>query len=79
VPDALLAYSTVKIVRIQDRRVGLVHYAFLLGIVGYIVGFTILFQQRYLLLQRPVGAVRVSLQSVPPPLLCFFFCYYGAS
>lgn len=61
--DALLAYSTVKIVRIQDRRVGLVHYAFLLGIVGYIVGFTILFQQRYLLLQRPVGAVRVSLQS----------------
>jgi hypothetical protein len=62
--DSVVAYSTVKIVRIQDKRVGLAYYAFLLCIVGYIVGVTILYQQRYLLLQRPVGAVRVSLQSV---------------
>lgn len=63
-PDRILSYNTVKIVKIQDRRVGLLHYVFLLGIVGYLVGFTIFYQQRYLILQQPFGAVRLSLQSV---------------
>jgi hypothetical protein len=61
--DSLLSYSTVKIVQINDKRLGLLHYCFMLCIFGYILGYTILYQQRYLLLQAPFGSLRMSLKS----------------
>ncbi len=57
-----------QVVRIMDKRVGLLYYFFLLGIVGYIAGYTILFQHRYLKLETPIGSVRTSLMSVRPSL-----------
>ncbi|KAL6072949.1 Purinergic receptor [Balamuthia mandrillaris] len=71
--DSVLAYSTVKVVQIRDKRLGLLHYFLMALIIGYIVGYTLLYQKRYLLLEVPTGSVRTSLQSpqtagqLPPP------------
>lgn len=59
--DDLFSYSTVKIVSIKDRRLGLLHYFFVLLILAYVVGWTLVYQKRYLLLERPIGTVRLSL------------------
>eukprot|EP01089_Gocevia_fonbrunei_P006354 TRINITY_DN1699_c0_g1_i1.p1 TRINITY_DN1699_c0_g1~~TRINITY_DN1699_c0_g1_i1.p1 ORF type:complete len:391 (-),score=50.34 TRINITY_DN1699_c0_g1_i1:72-1244(-) len=81
--DSILSYSTVKIVQIRDKRLGILHYLFMLLIIGYIVGFTVLYQKRYLHLATPVGSVRVSLQSpqtkglLPPPPEDIPYCLTG--
>ena len=36
--DALFAYTTTKLVRIQDRRLGIIKYAFWIAIFVYIAG-----------------------------------------
>eukprot|EP00128_Syssomonas_multiformis_P006014 Colp12_sorted_trinity150504_noHs@25248 len=59
--DDLFAYNTLKVVRIRDRRLGLLHYTFLIGILIYVIGITIIFNKRYLLLEQPVGSIRLSL------------------
>lgn len=78
--DSLLSYNTVKIVAIRDRRLGLLHYFFMLCIVGYIVGYVIVYDKRYLKLEAPVGSVRMSLLSpqnrgeTPPPASELPYC-----
>jgi len=59
--DNILSYATVKIVRIKEKRLGLIHYGLLLVILIYIVIVTILIQKRYLLTEQPIGTVRTSL------------------
>jgi len=57
----VLSYNTVKIVTIRDARLGLLHYAFMFAIIGYVLVYTILIEQKYLLLERPIGSTRMSL------------------
>eukprot|EP01098_Paradermamoeba_levis_P014033 TRINITY_DN6586_c0_g1_i1.p1 TRINITY_DN6586_c0_g1~~TRINITY_DN6586_c0_g1_i1.p1 ORF type:complete len:400 (-),score=74.51 TRINITY_DN6586_c0_g1_i1:95-1294(-) len=74
--DAVFSYNTVKIVKIRDRRLGLLHYFFILLIIGYIFGFTIIYQQRYLTLEAPAGSLRLSLMkpTKPSPLATLEYC-----
>jgi hypothetical protein len=44
----LTILTCVQIVTIKDARLGLLHYGFMLGIVVYILVFTVLIEQRYL-------------------------------
>ncbi|KAK5578685.1 hypothetical protein RB653_008358 [Dictyostelium firmibasis] len=61
--DSLFSYSTIKIVRIRDKRLGILHFAFLIGIILYIIVGTIFLQKKYLALESPIGSIRTSLQS----------------
>lgn len=61
-PDNLFAYSTLKIVTIRDRRLGMLHYLLQLGIFIYIIVWTIIIQRRYLLSEIPFGSIRSTLQ-----------------
>jgi len=78
--DSVLSYSTVKIVQIQDKRLGLLHYFFMLCILGYVVGYTVLWQMRYLREEVPIGSIRTSLMSpqtkgiIPPPAQDIDYC-----
>jgi len=64
----ILAYNTAKIVTIRDARLGLLHYGFMLAIVIYILVFTILIEQKYLLTERPIGSIRLSLLKGKAPV-----------
>eukprot|EP00128_Syssomonas_multiformis_P009876 Colp12_sorted_trinity150504_noHs@18981 len=59
--DDAFAYSTVKIVRIRDLRLGILHYLFMLAIIMYVVVYTIIINKNYLLRESPVGSMRMSL------------------
>lgn len=60
--DTLLSYSTIKIVKIYDRRLGIIHYIFQLLILVYIVVYSLVLQQRYLRSEQPYGSVRSTLR-----------------
>jgi len=68
-------------VQIRDKRLGILHYLFILLIIAYIVGWTIFYEKRYLLLDSPVGSIRTSLQSaqtkglIPPPPSQLPYCW----
>lgn len=78
--DSILSYSTVKIIRIQDKRLGLLHYFFIACIIAYILGYNILYDLNYLKLEVPVGSIRTSLMSaqsrgtLPPPAESIPYC-----
>lgn len=57
-PDDALSYDTIKLVKIRDRRLGIMHHALQLGIFVYIVVYTIIVQQRYLKSEIPYGSIR---------------------
>ncbi|EGG13721.1 putative purinergic receptor [Cavenderia fasciculata] len=59
--DNIFSYQTVKIVKIRDKRLGILHLLFITGIVIYIVLGTIFFQKRYLATEAPIGSIRSSL------------------
>ncbi|EAL63456.2 hypothetical protein DDB_G0288061 [Dictyostelium discoideum AX4] len=61
--DSLFSYSTIKIVRIRDKRLGILHFAFLIGIILYIIVGTIFLQKKYLVLESPIGSIRTSLMA----------------
>lgn len=63
--DDLFGYETFKIVKVKDRRLGILHRLFQLAIFIYIL-FSILKSQLYLKKEPPVpGAVRITLQAPP--------------
>jgi hypothetical protein len=43
-PDDVFAYSTIKLVNIRDRYLGLLHHVFQLAVVIYIIGVVIFYQ-----------------------------------
>ncbi|EGC35062.1 hypothetical protein DICPUDRAFT_152641 [Dictyostelium purpureum] len=61
--DSLFSYQTIKIVRIRDRRLGILHLSFLVAIILYILIFTILLQKKYLAIESPIGSIRTSLMA----------------
>lgn len=60
--DDLLAYQTIKMVKIRDRRLGAVHHILQIAIFIYIVVFTIIIQKRYLRSEAPTGSFRATVQ-----------------
>ena len=69
-PDDVFAYSTLKIVKIRDRYLGLMHYTFMILIFTYIVGIQIVYFQSYLKSETPVGTVKLSLRRPQYPDPC---------
>ncbi|KAJ3358845.1 cytochrome c oxidase subunit 1 [Allomyces javanicus] len=62
--DEIFAYNTFKTVKVRDRRLGLLHYTLILGIMGYIVA-TIIVKQLYLSTEEVTGgSVRTTI--LPP-------------
>ncbi|KAN0003442.1 hypothetical protein ACTFIZ_009611 [Dictyostelium cf. discoideum] len=61
--DSILAYNTIKVVRIRDRRLGILHLCFLVVIVLYIVVYSAIINKGYLSTEEPVGSIRTSLWS----------------
>jgi hypothetical protein len=64
--NEILAYSTVKLVRVHDKRLGLLHRLFQLLIIGYVIGIVVLLNKEYLLTTAPEGTVRVGLRRPDP-------------
>ena len=60
--DALFAYTTTKLVRIQDRRLGIIKYAFWIAIFVYIAGIQLGYYSGYLQVFDPTGTIRYSLR-----------------
>jgi len=72
VVGSLLSYETVKVVRVHDKRLSVLHYTFMLVIFAYIVGYVIVWQQRYLLTGVPTGSIRMTLKAVQNRSPTFF-------
>jgi len=68
--------STVKVVHVNDKRLGILHYCFLFLIVMYIVVYTLLMNKAYLLTETPMPSFRLSLRraDAPQPLADLDYC-----
>ncbi|EGG18204.1 P2X receptor [Cavenderia fasciculata] len=73
--DDWLSYNTVKVVRIRDRRLGILHLTFLLGIFVYVVVVSIFMNKGYLEVEIPIGSIRTSLK--PPVNYTYPLPYCG--
>ncbi|KAF2071100.1 hypothetical protein CYY_007586 [Polysphondylium violaceum] len=72
--DDILSYNTVKVVRIRDRRLGILHITFMASIVIYIVIYSIILNKGYLNLETPVGSIRASLLKPSQSQTNFPYC-----
>ncbi|KAM9981067.1 hypothetical protein ACTFIY_003374 [Dictyostelium cf. discoideum] len=61
--DSILAYNTIKVVRIRDRRLGILHLIFMIAIISYVVIYSAIIKKGYLSIEEPVGSIRTSLWS----------------
>jgi len=58
--NGLLVYDTVSIVRINDKRLAILHYLCMIIIVFYIVVYTVYLNQAYYRIEAPIGTVRIN-------------------
>jgi len=58
--DELLAYDTIRFVRIKNACVGGMHYFFLAVIVAYLAGYVFIYQKKYLDINAPIANARFS-------------------
>jgi len=58
----LLAYPTVKIVKVKDRYLGGIRYLLMFAIFAYIIGYVILWEKGYNTCQDPEGSIETSLR-----------------
>eukprot|EP01116_Phalansterium_solitarium_P014112 TRINITY_DN31642_c0_g1_i1.p1 TRINITY_DN31642_c0_g1~~TRINITY_DN31642_c0_g1_i1.p1 ORF type:complete len:213 (-),score=35.53 TRINITY_DN31642_c0_g1_i1:332-970(-) len=65
--DNLLSYDTLKFVTIKDYRLGLLHYICTLAILGYVIGYEILYNKSFLVSEQPTAAIHMSLINPPVP------------
>ena len=66
--DDLFAYSTIKVVRIRDRWLGMLNYALMLAIFVYVIISTIWLDNGSFVYEVPKGSVRFSLKRPVNPL-----------
>eukprot|EP00045_Choanoeca_perplexa_P008389 m.77603 g.77603 ORF g.77603 m.77603 type:complete len:506 (+) comp14474_c0_seq1:119-1636(+) len=64
--DELFAYETVKIVRVRDYKLGMINYAFQLGIVLYLIIYGLIISRGYLKTEE-LQAGSVLLNAKAPP------------
>jgi len=75
--DEVFSYDTFKIVRVKDRRLGILYRAFQIAIFAYIL-YTIINDESYLKKEPPIpGAIRITLQA-PTTLTDQPYCTGGA-
>ncbi|KAJ3127198.1 cytochrome c oxidase subunit 1 [Nowakowskiella sp. JEL0407] len=72
--DSALSYSTVKIVKVQDWILGLIHYVFLIGILAYVIVNTVT-SQLYLRKSSPIASsvrftAELNAAKLPIPSYC---------
>ena len=60
--DDAFAYSTVKVVKIRDRYLGITNYCFMLIIFIYVVINNIIMGLGYIQFEQPKGTVRFQLK-----------------
>ena len=66
--DQIFAYSVPRTVSIRDRNLGLLQYAFMAAILGYVIGYTVVFEQRYRLIATDIfGSARLQLVAAAAP------------
>lgn len=66
--DSILAYSAPRMVRVRDWRLGLLQFALMGAIAIYIVGYDVVYLQRYRLLATDVsGSVKLLLKAAQVP------------
>jgi hypothetical protein len=58
-----LSYQTVKLVQIDDPKLGLLHYVLMLLIFVYVIVWNVIGKNGYLSFEPPVGTVRMQLQA----------------
>ena len=58
----LFAYTTPKLVRIHDKRLGILNYVLMFGILSYVVIYNIAYSNQAFAYETPIGAVRFTLQ-----------------
>jgi len=58
--SSFLVYDTVSIVRISDKRLAILHYLCMIGILFYVFIWTIYYNQEYYRYEAPVGTVRIN-------------------
>ena len=61
-PDDIFGYYTLKMVKVRDRRLGLLKYFFYFVIFIYVVVVQLLKNQAYLFRAAPIGTVRFSMR-----------------
>eukprot|EP00729_Bicosta_minor_P002444 gene2444-16107_t len=61
-----LSYSTLKVVKVRDWRLGLLHYLFQVGIAAYVIGYAVLYERGFMFKEQIVGG-SVTLNSQAPP------------
>eukprot|EP00656_Telonema_subtile_P006462 TRINITY_DN12993_c0_g1_i2.p1 TRINITY_DN12993_c0_g1~~TRINITY_DN12993_c0_g1_i2.p1 ORF type:complete len:309 (-),score=32.71 TRINITY_DN12993_c0_g1_i2:636-1562(-) len=77
--DTAFDYDTVKFVRIHSKVLGILHYAFLLGIVLYLSISVFGFQKKYLKVEVPSGTARLSIFDPCVPTTDQDYCQIGGS
>jgi len=60
--DDLFAYETQKVVRIRDRRLGVLYYTLTVLIAAYVLGYQILYRNEHFERRDVFGTPRVTLQ-----------------
>ena len=63
--DEILAYPTVKIVKVKDRYLGGIRYLMILCIFAYIVGYILVYERGYNECIVPEGSISLSLRKPP--------------
>ena len=59
--DDIFAYSTLRVARVRDRRLGILHYTLQLLIFAYIVGYNLVYERAFLEFDEPIGSARLQL------------------
>ncbi|EDO41363.1 predicted protein [Nematostella vectensis] len=60
--DSLLEYNTSKIVHIKSKKVGLINRLIQLAIIGYIIGYVIIYKKGYQEVEKPYSSVTTKLK-----------------
>jgi len=58
--SGFLVYDTISVVRIKDKRLAVMHYLCMVAILGYVLIYTVWFNQAYYAVEAPVGTVRIN-------------------
>jgi len=66
--DEMFAYQTVKMVVIKNKKLGLLHYFFMLLIALYLAIYVFMMQKKYLTLDSPIANSRFSTMGPCQPL-----------
>jgi len=74
--DDVFAYQTAKTVSVRHKWLGIIYYSTIIAIVGYTIGYKVLYMKGYEMEIELAGAVRASVQqpSVLPPVADLPYC-----